>query len=67
MNFVGRVVPRRLMPLLGGLLLTLAIIVLGIGATIDRAIDPVRFSMFGRTASGQISIVEMDAAVKSRQ
>ena len=36
--------------------------VLGINATLDRVIEPVRFGIVGKVASGRVHIVEMDAA-----
>ena len=36
--------------------------VVGLSATMDRVIDPWRFEVLGRAASGRVHIVEMDAA-----
>ena len=48
--------------LLGGALtLTTATMASGIGAAIDRFLEPARFSALSHAASGQIAVVEMDA------
>lgn len=43
-------------------LVAVGVTVTGFAATIDRAIDPARFAAWLRPASGQVVVVEMDAA-----
>ena len=44
------------------LLLGLLALASGLGATIDRVLDPARFAAMARSASGRVVVVEMDAA-----
>ncbi|MCE7798847.1 EAL domain-containing protein [Sphingobium sufflavum] len=41
--------------------LTVAAIVTGLGATVERLVEPARFAMLRHDASGQLLVVEMDA------
>lgn len=64
---VARVaVPRppasALLALLVALVLAVAVQLSAVGGAVDRALEPVRFSLLSRPASGKVAIVEMDAA-----
>lgn len=47
---------------LAAFLLSLAIGFSGLGGSLDRAIDPVRFALASKASSGQVVVVELDAA-----
>lgn len=53
---------RPVLVLALGFCLGLLAIVTSVGPAIDRAVDPVRFAVNDRQASGRVVIVEMDAA-----
>jgi len=48
--------------LLAALAAALFATVTGVAGVVDRAIEPLRFSLLGHPASGRIAVVEMDAA-----
>jgi EAL domain-containing protein (putative c-di-GMP-specific phosphodiesterase class I)/CHASE2 domain-containing sensor protein len=61
-SLLNRAGLRPVLILALGLCLGLMAAVTEAGPALDRALDPVRFGLAGRPASGRIAIVEMDAA-----